>query len=217
MRFGKWVACAAAGITLVAGTSGGVEAQQDLTIKGGVAVSRLTGSEYWDQRTVATTFGGHVRFHFGPIALQPELHVTTKGATASSADEDERLRLEYIEVPALLVLPVRVGEMEAFAYGGPSIILESRCRYIIRRDGLRTNFPCDPPAPPVFRRPAFDFGAVAGGGIAHRLFNGRASLEARHTWGLRNINSTDSGASVKNRTISVMLGYSMSWAPADGQ
>jgi hypothetical protein len=211
MRIGFWAVRVAAGVAMLLGVPHIAAAQEEAAFKGGIAVSRLTGADYWDERLLATSFGGHVRFRVGPLLLQPELHVVTKGATASAAAEDEQLRLEYVEVPALLVLPLRFGDIEVFAVGGPALMLESRCRYVIRQDGLRSNFPCDPPVEPTFNRRVFDYGLVAGAGLSHRIGTGRVLLEARHTWGMRDIHSGAEGSTVHNRTFSVMLGYSMNW------
>jgi hypothetical protein len=215
MRVGSWAVRMAAGLAVLLGAPHVAAAQEEAAVKGGLATSRLTGADHWDERLLATTFGGHVRFRVGPLLLQPELHVVTRGATASAAVEDEQLRLEYIEVPALLVLPLRFGDIEVFAVGGPALMLESRCRYVIRQDGLRSNFPCDPPLEPTFRRRVFDYGLVAGAGLSHRIGTGRALLEARHSWGMRDINAAAAGGTVNNRTFSVLLGYSVSWT-ADG-
>src|SRR5690606_41485097 len=42
-----------------------------------------------------------------------------------------------------IVFPFRVGRFEPYAFGGPVIALETRCRSIIEENGLKTNFGCD--------------------------------------------------------------------------
>jgi hypothetical protein len=189
-------------------------AAQDMTLKGGIAVSRLESSEptYWDDRLTTTFFGVHARFRFGPIGLQPELMVVTKGASASEALEQEQIRLEYIEIPVLLVVPLSIGQFQPFVYGGPSLMLESRCRWFIREQGLRSNLCCDPPRDEVFRRKALDYGAIVGGGAAYPVGPGQVSIEARHNWGMRDVRR-DPGPEMRNRTFSVILGYSLNWEP----
>jgi hypothetical protein len=191
---------------------------QETALKAGASVSRLDTHPFWDDPLTATAFGGHIRFRFGRIALQPELLVLTKGANASAALEQEQLRLEYIEVPALVVVPVSIGALEPFVYGGPTLMLESRCRYVIRREGLRSSVGCDPPRPDanIFARNQFDYGLTAGGGASYPLGAGRVMLEARHTWGMRNI-QRGAGPEVRNRTVAVLLGYAMGWVPDDGR
>jgi hypothetical protein len=221
MTVGRWMTIALAAL-IVAAESPAPAAAQETGIKFGVSASRLQGdvAEFWDGSLIATTFAGHVRFHFGPIALQPELHVVTKGASVSAPAPErrdlEQMRLEYLEMPLLLVVPVQVGALEPFVFAGPSLMLESRCRWVVREDGLRSTFSCDPaPAGQVFERRVFDFGAVVGGGASYPVGAGRLLLEARHTRGLRNIFSGQADADAYNRTFTVLLGYTLGWAPSD--
>lgn len=195
----------------------GTAAAQETGLKAGLTVSRFASDDpHWDDRLTATSFGGHLRFRFGAIAFQPELQVVTKGANASAADEEEQLRIEYIEVPLLLVVPVRVAAFEPFIYGGPALMLESRCRWVERRDGLRTSVTCDPPpVAEVFSRNSVDYGLIGGGGISYPIGSGRIMLEARHNWGMRDIRS-GTGPDVRNRTFSMFLGYSIGWGTRDG-
>jgi hypothetical protein len=187
-------------------------AAQETGLKGGFTSSRLQtdGESYWDERLTAAVFGGHLRFRFGPIALQPELMIATKGAGASMAAEEEQLRIEYLEVPVLLVVPARVGALEPFVYGGPALMLETRCRWSERQNGLRASVNCDPPRGQVFARNSLDYGLVGGGGVSYPIGAGRIMLEARHNWGLRNIRDGD-GPAVRNRTFAMFLGYSIGW------
>jgi hypothetical protein len=196
-------------------------AAQESAIKGGVSISRLesTGLDYWDESLVASTFGGHVRMRLGFLTVQPELHLITKGASASQPIpanlEDDQIRIEYIEVPLLVVLPLRVGDAEPFLMAGPTIMLESRCRSFVRVDGLRTNIPCNPPTGQLFERRAFDWGAVVAGGVAYPLLGGRVFVEGRHSWGLRDIHTGPGTAEVRNRTLAFHVGYAVTWAPRD--
>jgi hypothetical protein len=215
MKVCRWLAVAALAVTAPLSLAQDAAAQET-TVKGGVSVSRLESTQptYWDDRLTTTFFGIHARFRFGPVALQPEAMIVTKGASASLAPEQEQVRLEYIEIPLLLVVPVTIGQFEPFVYGGPSIMLESRCRWFIREGGLRSNLGCDPPRAELFRRNAFDYGVIAGGGAAYPVGPGRVSVEARHNWGMRNIHR-DPGQELRNRTFSVMLGYSLNWEPSN--
>jgi hypothetical protein len=42
--------------------------------------------------------------------------------------------------------------------------------------------------------------------------SGRILLEARHTWGMRNIVSDESTLELRNRTLMIGIGYSISMA-----
>jgi hypothetical protein len=217
MKTGKGIivaaACAAAWL---AGADAVVA--QETTVKAGVAISRFDATEptYWDDQLTTTFFGVHARFRIlGPIMVQPELAIVTKGAAASQPFgpvEREQIRLEYIEIPALIVVPFRIGPAEPFIYGGPSLMLETRCRWFVWIDDLRSILGCDPPREEVFRRNALDYGLIAGGGAAYPIGPGRVSVEARHNWGMRNI-QRDGTQQLRNRTFSLLLGYSLTWEP----
>jgi hypothetical protein len=219
IRFGRRAVLMAALAAITAGAD--PLAAQETAIKGGVTISRLqtTGAEYWDDNLISTTFGGHVRLRFGPLTVQPELHVLTKGASASQPFpqqlEEDQIRLEYLEVPLMVVLPVTVGPLEPYVMGGPTLMLESRCRSFIRQEGLRTNLPCDPPTGRLFSRAAFDWGVSAAAGAAYPVLGGRAFVEGRHTWGLRDIHRGPGDAEVRNRTLGFLIGFAMGWDPRD--
>ena len=211
----SWLALAAIMVLAPAAPA----AAQELGLKGVITLSDFaengSGTNRWDERLAATGFSGHVRFRFGPIALQPELQVITRGAESSTtAAEEEQLRIEYLEVPVLLVVPVRFGRLEPYAFGGGMVALESRCRYVVKESGLRSNFACDSPSGEgqVFERRKADYGVIGGGGASYRVGSGRILMEARHTWGFRNIMSRSSTLEVKNRTFMIGIGYAISLA-----
>jgi hypothetical protein len=214
MNPGRWGAVALAAMVTVAAPA----AAQETAFKGGVSISRFqTDIDYWDDNLVTTTFGGHVRLRLLGITVQPELQVLTKGASASTPFppqlEEDQMRIEYIEVPLLIVLPVRVGELEPFVAAGPTLMMESRCRSFIRQQGLRTNLPCDPPDGDLFNRTTLDWGATAAAGVAYPLLGGRLFLEGRHTWGLRNIHAGPGEREAFNRTLAFLVGFGMGWEP----
>ncbi|HSJ32879.1 MAG TPA: porin family protein [Longimicrobiales bacterium] len=185
---------------------------QEIALKGGIAVSHFqsVGPNPFDGTFVSTAFGGHARFRFGRVALQPELQMVSRGATAEASALDERMRLEYMEVPLMLVVPVRVGSFEPYAFGGPMISLETRCRSIIEENNLKTNFDCDDRSGGnAFDRRALDYGASAGAGVSHKLGSGRVLLEGRYTWGLRDIYDGPDDIEVRNRSYVVSIGYTI--------
>ena len=186
---------------------------QEVALKGGIAVSRFqsSGSVPFDGSFVSTSFGGHARFRFRHFALQPELYMVSRGASGSGVAADERVRLEYMELPLMLVFPVRVGAFEPYAFGGPMLSLETRCRSITEEDGLKTNIGCDGQSTGnVFDRRSFDYGASAGAGISRKLGSGRILLEGRHTWGLRDIYDDEAeDIEVRNRSFVFSIGYAI--------
>jgi hypothetical protein len=197
---------------------------QQTAFKGGIAISRLaqngSGLDPWDDDLVATSVGGHVRFRFGPIAIQPEINVVTRGGRQSATLlEDEQLRLEYMEVPVLLVVPVRIGQLEPYAFGGGMVALETRCRFVQKDAGLKSSFGCETTDPnsDVFDRNTADYGLVAGGGASYPIGSGRIFIEARYTWGMRNMVDDAAFADLRNRTAVFGIGYSVNLEAMRGQ
>ena len=186
---------------------------QEFAIKAGVGISKLqTDSDigFTDDLT-SLVYGGHYRLKLGPVWVQPEVFVTAKGGVFPSGEEDfeQRIRLEYLEVPLLLVLPVRVGRFEPYAFGGPLVALETRCRHIIEEEGLKTNQACETLSADVFERSVFDYGVTAGAGLGHPIGSGKLFLEGRHTWGLRDISDDNIIQDVQNRTLMLLIGYTI--------
>ncbi|HEX2168375.1 MAG TPA: porin family protein [Longimicrobiales bacterium] len=192
-------------------------AAQEIALKGGVAISRFesTGPVQFDGSFVSTAFGGHARFHFGRIAIQPELQMVSRGASASGSTTDDKMRLDYMEVPVMIVVPVAIGSFEPYVFGGPMLSLETRCRLTLERDDLKTTLDCDDGSiENSFDRTVIDYGASAGLGVSHRIGSGRILLEGRYTWGLRDIyDGIDESIEVRNRSAVISIGYAIQ---ADG-
>jgi hypothetical protein len=186
---------------------------QEAAIKAGFSISsfQTDGDIGYTDRLVSTTFGGHYRRFFGPIALQGEVNMVTRGGKTD--DGTETLRLQYLELPLLLVVPVNVSSFQAYAFGGPMLSLETRCRYIFKEEGLKTNFGCDVSTSAVFDRRPLDYAITGGLGLSHPLASGRIMLEARQTFGMRNIYDGPDPIEVKNRTFMVNLGYTLELDP----
>jgi hypothetical protein len=185
---------------------------QEFALKAGVGISRFeTDSPLaFNEDLVAPAYGGHYRLKLGPVWLQPEVMLVAKGGVDTSDEAiEQRIRLEYLELPLLLVLPARVGRFEPYAFGGPLIALETRCRHIIEEEGLKTNQGCETLNDEVFDRRVFDYGVTAGAGLGHPIGSGKLFLEGRHTWGLRDIADDNVITGVRNRSIVIALGYTL--------
>jgi hypothetical protein len=205
------VLAAASAVVLLLPSAG---AGQETALKGSLSLSRLQAegaNTSLTDRLLATGFGGHMRFRFGAIALQPEVMVVTRGAEVPTARlqeglQMEQIRLEYVEIPLLIAVPVQVGRFEPYIMAGGMVALETRCRHVIREDDLRTNLSCDAQQSELPDRRALDWGVAAGGGVSYPIWGGRVLAEARQTWGLRNI-SDQAPLELRNRTLLLTLGY----------
>jgi len=104
--------------------------------------------------------------------------------------------LNYLEIPVLgklSVLPQSCVKPNLFA--GPSFALKLSGKHKVGSQETDIEYLKDT-----------DYGLVLGGGVDFELGQGQLTVDARYTLGLAKI--YDSGMDVKNRVISVMLGYS---------
>jgi hypothetical protein len=161
------------------------------------------------------TGGGFIRFGMGGLAIQPELMYVTKGSKTSFSEEgftaDAELRLDYIEVPVLVVLPIGAGTSIApFVYAGPAFSFEVGCSVAFSAGGFEGSGDCDEgdvegPA----ERKKLDVGIMGGLGLAIPMGPGAITLEGRYNFGLMNLNDSSEGGSIKNRSGAVLVGYSI--------
>lgn len=180
-------------------------------LKGGAGFSRLGFSEppgdEWNN-LMSFRLGGEIKLRVSRwIYLQIECFYVRKGGQAYGTLRDEEIRLnenlDYLEFPMLLnihipITPETHGEVYTGVYAAYNVRAKTVAEYRNEKisDDIKAQIrPCDT-------------GLVFGGGITFRKF----LFEARYVFGLRAIgNNPDesgfSGFSVKNRDISIMLGY----------
>jgi hypothetical protein len=177
---------------------------QTIGFKLGAAFSTLQVEEAATSPSSITGFigGGQVRFGLGGrLGLQAELLSVTKGADNLPGTPNRDIRLEYVEIPLLVHVPLTMGMTFApYIYGGPAVAFEVRCR---TTDAAGGSIDCTDAVP--FERNSTDFGLTAGGGFAFAMGPGALLLEGRYTWGLSDIAAAD--ATVRNRSGAVMAGY----------
>src|SRR5215216_5711647 len=98
--------------------------------------------------------GGFVRFGAGRLGVELEALSITKGAEFEF--DGSKLKIEYIEVPLLLHLPLTLGQSFApYVIAGPSIAFDVDCEGELSEG---EPFKCDD-------REKTDFGLSAGGGL----------------------------------------------------
>jgi len=161
------------------------------------------GGQKFDTDQISSFMGGgFVRFGLGRLALQPELLVVTRGA--EFLDDDvfgaigAKVKVDYVEVPVLLMLPLTTGAgISPYIFGGPSIAFEIGCKVDSEDCGDDTG------------RKSMDLGATAGAGLEFPLGPGALLVEGRYNLGLSNISDVDP-LEIKSRTLAVLAGYSIS-------
>jgi len=146
--------------------------------------------------------GGFIRFGTGPVAFQPELLVVTRGADVSDLG---KLKVDYVEVPVLLVLPITRGMgVRPYLMAGPDFAFEIGCNF--EAAGLNDSVECNDND--VTSRKSTDIGVTLGGGLEFPLGPGAFLIEGRYNLGLSNL-SKDSDVDIKSRTPAVLAGYSI--------
>jgi hypothetical protein len=134
----------------------------------------------------------------GPLALQVEGLVSRKGAELNAEGLNVRLTVDYIDMPILARLSTARSRAASFhVFGGPSVGVRFRARQRITIQGQTD----EGDAGGDIKR--MDVGLVAGAGVDV----GHFTFDARHAWGLTNINDgNDEDTEIKNRVFSVMAG-----------
>jgi hypothetical protein len=146
--------------------------------------------------------GGFIRFGLGRIGFQPELLVVTRGTDFVDIG---RVKVDYVEVPVLLVLPLTSGVgIAPYVFGGPSVAFEIGCKF--QEEGTDASDDCD--AADIDPRKSTDFGLTAGAGLELPLGPGAILIEGRYNWGLSNV-SDFPATEIKSRTPAVLAGYSI--------
>lgn len=129
------------------------------------------------------------------LGIQLEGLFSQRGAKDNTFGDDAKIRLTYLDVP----LTARFGSttannMHFHAFTGPQLGIKLSSKYT---DDADSDVDLDDQVK------SWDFGWTVGAGVEMN----RVSLDARYTLGLTNIDDSDSGSSLKNRTFTVLLGY----------
>jgi hypothetical protein len=205
------VAALSATMFLTAGTEA-----QTIGFKLGAAMANMSSDEAGVTTGGITGFsgGGHIRFALGGrIGLQAELLSVTKGANFSGnlPEQNYDYRFEYVEIPALLFVPLGAGMAAPYVFGGAALGLEVRCRVTPTElaPGAGTERDCGDPGVGMMNRRSPDVSLVGGGGLAFVMGPGAVLIEGRYTAGMRGINeATGAGsADLRHRALTFMAGY----------
>jgi outer membrane immunogenic protein len=167
-------------------------------LKAGVNSSTLSSDD--DLLDVGSLWGAVAGAFIGKnmsdnLSLQLEGLFSQRGAKDNTFGDDAKIRLTYLDVP----LTARFGSTTAnnvhfHAFTGPQLGIKLSSKYT---DDADSDVDLDDSVK------SWDFGWTVGAGVEMN----RVSLDARYTLGLTNIDESDSGSSLKNRTFTVLLGY----------
>jgi hypothetical protein len=185
--------------------------------KVGVSLSTLSvgGDTEGIHNNTGFVGGGFIRFGFGRFGIQPEVLSVTKGAEidVDTAEDDLDIRIDYVEVPILLQLPLTYGSSFApYVFGGPAFAFDVGCEVSV--PGVESDVDCeeaDVLGEDALARRSLDVGLTAGAGVAFAMGPGAFLLEGRYTWGMTNINDNEGTdqAEVKNRSALFLASYAI--------
>ncbi|MEO5510160.1 MAG: porin family protein [Longimicrobiales bacterium] len=164
------------------------------------------------------TIGGGGGFRFGnrTFGFEPGVLIVSKGTSQTDGDVDNRLKLDYIELPVLGIITIGSKSMlHPFIGGGPVVSLEMRCRVESIRGNSKEEIGCDLPNSATFDRHKVDLGVAGLAGVEYAISSSkRIALQARYTHGLSNISDTeDSALLIHNRAWSFYVSYSLPLKP----
>jgi hypothetical protein len=156
------------------------------------------------KRRIAVRGGGFAVLpmsrHF---AAQFELLFTAKGVTVDLDDSTiGKVLLDYLDVPVLTrIAGPRFGSCAMHVFGGPYVGIRISAKRQVSTTGVIRSGESVDISPDIER---FELGALAGAGVN---IGRRAVIDARHAWGLTNVNTdTSDGIRIRNRVFTILAG-----------
>ncbi len=197
-------------LTLIVSVPRFTQAQLQIGVKAGLAVTNFTGDPdtEWSSKVA---FTGGFPFSFAVsrnLFLQPELLYVVKGATTTETVEglplDLNFSITYIEIPGLVKYSVSPrSSISPIIKAGPVISwnIDSRVRFKVVGSELEFNEADDSIA-------ALDYGVAFGGGVDVKWDLRTITFEARYTMGLTNLIDNDDDPK-KNGVLTVTAGIGL--------
>jgi hypothetical protein len=183
-------------IAIALGATTVASAQGSVALKGGLSYGNVTNSGVLPGNLdTRTGFAAGLSFGTGrnPLGLGFEALYAQRGLDGSGSP-DER-KLDYVDVPAFLRMLFPTPGIAPFAYAGPQVSFELKCR-------------AGGSACPDTDRPLTSYAAVIGGGV--RLGAGSAiTIEGRYIYGLTDLklSTITSSDSYKTRSFLILGGW----------
>jgi hypothetical protein len=172
-------------------------AQGEAGLKGGVSFGNISNKGVLPGNLgTRTGFAGgiYLGYRVGFIGVGLEGLYARRGAKSDSSFATAQTRLDYIDVPAYVKVALPTPLLQPFAYAGPQVSFEVRCR-------TAADAAC--PDAATSGRKKTDYGAVVGAGVRF----GGLGLEGRYVYGLRDLklNTVTDTHSYKTRTFLILL------------
>lgn len=185
-----------------------LQAQTTIGVKGGINVSNVSTNieDIEDLADWKTGFvgGAFASFGLGSLfAVQPELLYSQRGFQAEELGETAKLNTNYIEIPVLLKLQLKLAMFRPAIYVGPMVSFETSCNL----DVLGVSADCDDDEDGFVDRKTTDWAAVFGANFDFILGPVILLLDGRYQLGLTNLADVpDVNEEVKSRAWQIMAG-----------
>lgn len=140
------------------------------------------------------------------FAVRPEGLYSQKGFKTTDSGIDLKLKLDYIEVPVLLVARIGESQIRPVVFAGPVIGFKTTCKVSGSAEGVTVDADCADQAGGEIDVSSTDFGAAFGGGVEIDAGTFTLLFDGRYTLGLKDIDSSSDAGSAKNRAWSFMAG-----------
>ena len=128
------------------------------------------------------------------FSIQPEFVLSGKGS--KFPDDDASIKISYLQIPVLAQYRMTSGKtVNPYLLAGPALSFKAGCNLTVEG----SDHECNEETTAVS---STDFGVIVGGGV----HVGRAQVSLRYDIGLANING-DGNANVKNRAVTIAVGY----------
>jgi len=181
-------------------------------IKAGVNIAGHTGDDTDDNHESRTAFvgGGFLTYALTPaLAIQPELLYSMKGYKWEEEGWKETGKFDYLEIPVLLkyMIPMDgVVQPNLFAGVAPAFLLSAEVE-VDYDETMLAMLHATETVDVKDEAKSIDFGLVFGGGVDLALGEGSLMFDVRYTMGLTSIDDTDDDWDIKNKAITLMVGY----------
>ncbi len=174
-------------------------AQGEFGVKGGVSFGNISNKGLLPgglKTRTGFTGGLYFGYRAAVLGIDVEGLYAQRGARSDQSFATAETKLDFIDVPVYVKATVPTGGIRPFAYAGPQISFEMRCRTAAGA-ACATNSV----------RKKTDYAGVVGAGLRLGSSSGGLGIEGRYIYGLRNLelSTVTSSTSYKTRTFEILV------------